>query len=160
MGLFGFLKATPIRHPRLGTLVWSRGYWRGTLAVAGQGEVPALIAGSRSGPSGVAAELAGELPSRYPALAPVVAQAMFNHLEPYQEAVAAGEVSDPLLPSISGPAEVWPHVKLDYVLVEPLSGAMTVELVCTAAWDDEHALGARFVDWIFLELCGSVRRLV
>lgn len=159
VSLFGFLRPDPVQHPRLGTLVWSGGHWRGTADIAPFGTTPVLVAGSRSGPNGVAAEIASELPSRLPALAPAVAQALWEHLEPYQEQVGAGEWLGESLPTIGSAPEVWPHVKLDYVLVEPLSRAITVEMVFSAAWDDEHALGARFVDWKLLELCGSVRRL-
>jgi hypothetical protein len=161
MGLFGFLRPEPFKHPQLGTLLWSGGYWRGALDVPSHGVTQVLLAGSRSGPEISAAELASQFSSRYPSLIPAIERALIEHYAPYQEAVAAGEFREAPgpFPTIKVPSAVWPHVKLEYILIEPLSGVMAVEMAYTTSWDLEHTLGARFGNWQFLELCGSVRRL-
>jgi hypothetical protein len=162
MGLFSFLKSQPIQHPRLGTLVRSRGYWKGSIEIPSNGSTTIVIAGDRSGPKKSAAQYASQVSDRYPSVIPVIEQALFEHYKPYQEAVKTGEYPEPpdTFPDIKNPKAVWPHVKLEYILIEPLSGTMTVEIVYTTSWDIEHALGARFHDnWKFLELCGSVLRV-
>jgi hypothetical protein len=87
-----------------------------------------------------------------------IEQALFEHYEPYAEAVSAGELPSPseALPRIAAPGDVWSHVSLVFVSVTPLSGLLTTELGYTTAWDDEHTLGARFQSGKFIELCGSV----
>ena len=45
---------------------------------------------------------------------------------------------------------------LVFVSVTPLDGVLTVELGYSAAWDEEHTLGARFQANRFVELSGSV----
>jgi hypothetical protein len=89
---------------------------------------------------------------------PAIEQALFEHYEPYAEAVTAGELPSPneALPRIAAPSEVWSHVSLVFVSITPLSGFLTTELGYTTAWDDEHTLGARFQSGKFIELCGSV----
>ncbi len=161
MGLFSFLKPKPFIHPKLGTLEWSRGHWKGSLDVPSIGTTTIMLAGNRSGPEKTAAEYANQFSARYPSLLSVIEKALFEHYEPYQEAVKAGEFpeSSDSFPDIKDPKAVWPHVKLEYVLIEPLSGVVTVEVVYTTSWDIEHTLGVRFENWKFLELCGSVLRI-
>ena len=86
-----------------------------------------------------------------------IEQALFEHYEPYAEAVTAGELpASEALPRIAAPGEVWSHVSLVFVSVTPLGGLLTTELGYATAWDDEHTLGARFQSEKFIELCGSV----
>lgn len=59
-------------------------------------------------------------------------------------------------PSIAGPEDVWRHVTPAHVLVETMQGVWTVEIAFETAWDIEHTVGARFQDWRFIELNGSV----
>jgi len=96
--------------------------------------------------------------SATPGLWPAIEQALFEHYEPYAEAVTAGELPSPseALPRIAAPSEVWSHVSLVFVSITPLSGFLTTELGYTTAWDDEHTLGARFQSGKYIELCGSV----
>jgi hypothetical protein len=42
------------------------------------------------------------------------------------------------------------------VLIEPMRRVDTVEIAYRTAWDEEHTVGARFQDWAFVELNGSV----
>ena len=83
---------------------------------------------------------------------------MFEHLEPYAQDVADGEVAAPEsgLPEINAPDDVWPHVTLVFAAVTPLAGVLTTELGYMTAWDEEHTLGARFQSGQFVGLCGSV----
>ena len=46
--------------------------------------------------------------------------------------------------------------RLTFISIAPLGGVMTTELGYLTAWDEEHTLGARFVDGSFVELNGSV----
>ena len=59
-------------------------------------------------------------------------------------------------PRILGSGDVWDHVALVRISIERLGGVDTVELAYRAAWDQEHALGARFQGWELAELNGSV----
>jgi hypothetical protein len=87
--------------------------------------------------------------SRYPALRSAIAGALFEHYEPYSD--EAGDI-----PKLTDPDQVWKHVSLVHVRIEPLSRTETVEIAYRTAWDEEHTLGARFQDWALVELNGSV----
>jgi uncharacterized protein DUF6985 len=67
-----------------------------------------------------------------------------------------GKTGCPCL-SIVSPEAAWQHVTPAHVLVEPLEGIPTVEIAFRVAWDEEHTVGARFQNWQFSELDGSVR---
>ena len=54
------------------------------------------------------------------------------------------------------PEQVWGHISLVRVLIEPLGGVDTVEIAYRTDWDTEHTLGARFQGWALIELNGSV----
>ena len=105
---------------------------------------------------------ARELPGRYAKLRPDIQASLFEHYEPYREAVEEGAL--PLhgapLPEIAESDAIWPYAAIRQVLIEPLltSGHMvpTVEIAYRVEWDDEHTLGARVQDWRLVELCGSV----
>jgi hypothetical protein len=102
---------------------------------------------------------ARDVAQAFPSWRPAIEQALFEHYEPYDEAVAAGELPAPSeARRIAAPGDVWSHVSLVYVSVMPLSGLLTTELGYATAWDDEHTLGARFQSGNFIELCGSVLR--
>jgi hypothetical protein len=115
------------------------------------------LAGSREEPDPVALGLATELPDRFKSLMPNIQTGLFEHYAPYQEAVDAGEETGSLCPRVASPEAVWPHVTPAHVLVEPIEGVPTVEIAFRVAWDKEHTVGARFENWRFIELNGSVR---
>jgi hypothetical protein len=156
--VFGLFKSQPFRDARLGEFVRSRALWRGTLSLDSNSVAPLVLAGDRSQPDPQALSLARDLPQLAQLLRPAIAQALFEHYQPYAEAVADREAAPPAagLPPISSPADVWPHVALLFVSVTPLDGALTAELGYSVAWDEEHTLGARLRDGQLLELCGSV----
>lgn len=156
--MLGLFKSAPFVDPQLGELRRSGGAWRGTLTLGGSGAVPLVVSGGRSAPDGEALRIARSIPSEYASWRPVIGRELFEHYSPYAEAVAAGEESAPPsgLPRLDTPSAVWPHATIEYVLVSPLDGILTVEIGLRVAWDEEHTLGARFRDGGLLELCGSV----
>ena len=156
--LFGLFKSPPFYDPKLGELVRSRGLWRGLLTVEAGVRAPLALSGTRTEPHAQALAAAREVAQAFASWRPAIEQALFEHYEPYAEAVTAGELPPPseTLPRIAAPGDVWSHVSLVFVSVTPLSGLLTTELGYTTAWDDEHTLGARFQSGKFIELCGSV----
>jgi hypothetical protein len=156
--MFGLFKSTPYRDPQLGALVRARGHWRGSITVSAGSTVPLALSGTRTGPDALALQAAREVATRYPQWHPTIESALFEHVRPYVEARAPGDLPPPRepVPSIEIPRQVWPHVSLAFVSVTPLDGVLTTELGYTTVWDEEHTLGARFQAGRFIELCGSV----
>jgi hypothetical protein len=70
------------------------------------------------------------MPQAFASWRPAIEQALYEHYEPYAEAVSAGELPSPgeALPRIAAPGDVWSHVSLVFVSVTPLSGLLTTEL--------------------------------
>jgi hypothetical protein len=157
--MFGLFKSAPFSDPTLGELIRSRGLWRGTIRLD-SGSAPLALAGTRMAPDPAALAAAREVPARFVAWRRALETALFEHYEPYAEALATGEIeaTDESVPRIALPAEVWPHVCLQYICVAPLGGSLTTELGYATAWGEEHTLGARFQGSMFVELCGSVLR--
>ncbi len=155
--MFGLFKSAPFSDPSLGTLARSRGLWRGAIHLD-SGLTPLALAGTRTAPDPAAVAIAREVPTQLVGWRRAIETALFEHYEPYAEALATGEAqaTNESLPSITSPAGVWQHVSLAYISVTPLGGSLTTELGYTTAWDDEHTLGARFQGNAFIELCGSV----
>lgn len=156
--MFGLFKSQPFRDAQLGEFVRSRAHWRGSLSLDANVTTPLVLVGNRSQPDPQALLLARELPQLAQRLRPAIARALFEHYQPYAEAVADGDDSPPAvdLAPIASPANVWPHVALLFASVTPLDKALTAELGYRVAWDEEHTLGARLRDGELLELCGSV----
>jgi hypothetical protein len=158
VGLFDALKSKPYQDPQLGLLERTRGRWKGSITLPGGGVVTLLLAGGRARPDERSLLLARELPRHYPGLRAEIARRLFEHYEPYREAIASGEqvagAAPP--PEIQAPGEVWPHTQLERVLIEPLGGLPTVEIAYRVAWDEEHTVGAWIRNWRVFELCGSV----
>ena len=156
--MFGLFKSAPFSDPTLGELIRSRGLWRGVIRVD-SGLTPLALAGTRAAPDPAALAVAREVATQLAGWHLAIETALYEHYEPYAESLAAGEMQaagEPL--PITSPAEVWPHVSLEYISITPLGGALTTELGYTTAWDEEHTLGVRFQGSTFLELCGSVLR--
>jgi hypothetical protein len=155
--MFGLLRAKPFRDRRLGEFRRSGGYWKGALAIAPLGTFRLALAGNREAPDAIALLFATELPDRFKSLMPKIQTGLFGHYAPYKEAVDAGEGTGSPCPTVASPEAVWPHVRPVHVLVEPLEGVPTVEIAFKVAWDIEHTVGARFQNWQFIGLNGSVR---
>lgn len=154
--MFGLFRSEPFRDAQLGELRRSSGKWKGSLVVAPCGTFRLALGGSREAPDPIALRLAKELPDRFKSLMPEIQTGLFEHYAPYKEAVDAGEETHSPCPSVASPEAVWLHVTPAHVLVEPLNGKLMVEIAFTVAWDEEHTVGARFQDWDFIELNGSV----
>jgi hypothetical protein len=77
---------------------------------------------------------AREVAQRFASWRPAI-KALFEHYEPYSEAVTAGELPlhSEVLPRIAAPGDVWSHVSLVFVSVTTLSGLLTTELGYTTA---------------------------
>lgn len=148
MGILDFFKPSEYRDPVVGHLTRRGRRWQGVIRLGAEPEVPLLLAGSRTEPGEASLGLAHELGRRYAALRPSIARALFEHYEPYSEAGDA--------PRLGGPEQVWGHVWLVRVLIEPIGGVETVELAYRTEWDTEHTVGARFQEWALTELNGSV----
>lgn len=156
--MFGLFSSPSISDPDFGELKRSRGMWRGLISSLGQTARPLIVAGPKSAPDPKALHLAKSIADRYPSWKTVIEKELFDHLAPYAEAVAAGELpaTEEQLPLIKKPSDVWPHVALEFVAVAPIDNTLTVEFGYRVTWDEEHTLGARFQDCGFVELCGSV----
>jgi uncharacterized heparinase superfamily protein len=155
--MLGFLRSPAISDPELGSIERSRGRWRGKLALGGQ-SIPLALIGARSAPNADALALAKALPAAWSRNLEAVAQALVDHLAPYQEAIAAGELEPPSppLPAIARPSDVWRFVTLQSASVTSIDGKLVSEVALSAAWDEEHTLGARFEGARFVELNGSI----
>lgn len=155
--MFGLFRSRPFSDPVLGVLERSRGRWRGRLVLAGK-PLPLALAGASDAPDADALAVAKLLPDVWSTNRESVARALIEHLEPYREAVAAGEVDPPSrpLPVITQPADVWQFVELQSASVTPLGGKLVSEVGLAAIWDEEHTLGARFEGVAFVELNGSI----
>lgn len=157
MGILDFLKPHVYRDPVLGDLVRKGRHWRGVIGLGSERSVPLLVAGPWAAPDEIRLGLARELGHRYAVLRPAIEAALFEHYEPYSEAVESGEEADQgEVPRLGRPAQVWGHVSPVRVLIEPMGGVDTVELAYRTEWDTEHTLGARFQGWALTELNGSV----
>ena len=140
--MFGLFKSPPFHDPKLGELVRSRGLWRGLLTVEAGVSAPLALSGTRTEPHAQALAAARQVAQAFASWRPAIEQALFEHYEPYAEAVTAGELpsSSEALPRIAAPGDVWSHVSLVFVSVTPLSGLLTTELGYTTAWDDDTRL--------------------
>jgi hypothetical protein len=155
--MFGFLKTPDLQHPQLGTLRWSRGCWRGEVALPGHPHVPLVLFGSRKGPSTEALSHASALLDNLAAVKKQLQHALFEHYEPYAEAVREGQM-EPMedeFPVISSPEHALEQAEPEAVLIIDLDGQLATELCYRVPWDEEHTLGARFRGERWVELCGS-----
>lgn len=155
--MFGPFKSAPFSDPMLGDLIRSRGLWRGMLQLD-SGSTKLALAGTRTAPDPAALAVARELKAQLPGWRSTIEMVLFEHYEPYAEAVATGECPETkgCFPSIAAPNGVWPHASLEFICISPLDGFLTTELGYITAWDEEHTLGARFAGGTFIALCGSV----
>ncbi len=151
----------PFSDPQFGQLRLSFGFatclWRGSIALLPGTSLPLAIAGSADAPNPVALVMAKELAAKFSSLQPTIDEALFDHYEPYAEAVASGELKlSEALPSISRPSDVGHLISWVYVAVIPIGGRLLVEIGLMVPWDEEHTLGLRFEEGRLIELNGSV----
>lgn len=136
-------------HPVLGPLRRKGGSWHGTIKLEGH-SVPLNLPGDRTRPDPAALSLVDGLPRKLPAWRDSIAAALFDHLEPYAQADEEREFS-----SIKTPADIWPHARPAHVRIFDQAGSLVVELGYTVVWDEDHTLGARFINDSLVELNGS-----
>ena len=152
--MFGLFRSAAIVDPVLRDLRRARGRWRGKLTLAGT-VIPISLAGSRVAPNDAALSEARSLPSKFETFRPAIEAALFEHDEPYADAVSTGELPKFSGAPIESPNDVWANVSLEFVSIEPMDGVLTTEIAYGTQWDDEHLLGARFQSGTLVELCGS-----
>ena len=152
--MFGFFRSAVIVDPKLGTLRHARGGWHGELKLSGT-VIPVYLAGTQAAPGDSALAEARSLSSKFESLRPAIEAALFEHYQPYADAASMGDLPKSVA-AIESPNDVWPHVSVQFVSIEPMDGVLTTEIAYATAWDEEHLLGARFRAGKFLELCGSV----
>jgi hypothetical protein len=90
--VFGLFKTASFQDGRLGAPTRSGGHWKGRITLGQHGSVELSLAGGRQSPDSASLVLAGELPARYAALLPQIQSSLFEHYEPYRDAVSAGEL--------------------------------------------------------------------
>jgi hypothetical protein len=120
--VFGLFKTARYYDEILGDLKRSGHRWRGSFLLAPHGAVQLSVWGGRSGPDSTSVALARELPEKYAILRPAIQASLFEHYEPYLEALKEGEFPEQVEPftEIGKPDEIWPHVELAFVRIEPL----------------------------------------
>ena len=156
--MFSLFSSPSHVDPELGELKRSRGMWRGQIGLIGQ-QYPLILSGTRKSPESDAISSAKLALHNYPQWCRIIERALFEHYEPYAEALALEEdVSAEDRIEISSAVDVWAYVEIDYVAVYPLANKLATDIAYRTDWDEEHTLAARFQDGEFKELCGSVLR--
>ena len=143
-----FLTSEPFTHARLGTFIRKHGDWLGVINLPPHGKVELRLAGDRNAPSSAALEMAAALPARYAALESQVADALFEHYEPYSAEGTLDELVDA--------GDVWNYLHVTYVDIDPDRRAFSVEIRMETQWDEEHTLGVQLKDGELVDLNGSV----
>lgn len=152
--MLGFLGSDPFQHPTLGTFERKGGQWRGTGTLLGA-RAEFRLAGDRKAPSPAALAIAEQLGAWVSASRDTLARELFAHYEPMREAHTEGGFEGEL-PAIEAAGGVWPHVTVVHAVVDPAQRGFSVEIHLGVAWDDDHTLGARYLDGVLVELNGSV----
>lgn len=155
--MFGLFKTEDFQHPTLGTFKRVRGCWRGEVPLPAGMVVPLVVGGTRKGPDHEALKHAVSLGRDLQSVEPQLKQALFEHYEPYAEAVREGGLKAEVdaLPRVNNSAEALGLAEVEAVLVVELDGALATEVCYRVPWDEEHTLGARFRGPHWVELCGS-----
>jgi hypothetical protein len=98
------------------------------------------------------------LSKRYDGLKKEIEKSLYEHLEPYRDAIEEGTESTPHNAEFLGvktPAGVWPFVKPVRITVED-TGSKRLEVAYETAWDEEHTVGATIENWKVTNFSGSV----
>lgn len=147
MGLFG---NSAHNDPILGGFERVRGEWRGVITLTGLGRVPLVVPGDRHRPDAASLALVPAAPAQIDALRDAIADALFAHWEPYDEA-GVDEA-----PHLTTAADAWRYVQVEALHVNATQQEFPIELRLTVPWDTEHTLGVRIDDGVLVELSGSV----
>jgi hypothetical protein len=155
-------RPAPISDAQLGKLRFSFGFetcmWRGSIALSPSTKIPLAIVGNADGPAAEALSMAKELAGQLPSWKGEIETALFEHYEPYAEALASGELKHRggPLPTIASPKDIWPLISWVGASILPVGGELATELHVTVPWDEEHTLGLLFSRGKLSALCGSV----
>lgn len=161
MGFFDRFRTRQIADVALGTLDYRGGWWRGRLTLAALGDAELHLPGSDRAPSEPARSIVvDDLPRHWPALQSAIANALFEHYEPYRDAAAEIDLDDvgDAVPSIASAAEVWRFVRQPLVRVADAGDGFDVRFAFDVAWDLEHTVGIFVHDWSVYDVSGSVLR--
>lgn len=155
--MFGLFKTEDFQHPTLGTFKWVRGCWRGEASLPGGKVALLVVGGTRKGPDFEALKHAVNLHQDLQSVEPQLKQALFEHYEPYAEALLEGQLRVEVgnFPTVVNGAEALRLSEVEAVLIVELDGALATEVCYRVPWDEEHTLGARFRGSQWVELCGS-----
>jgi hypothetical protein len=155
VGLF----STSIEHQDLGTVKKNLfGMWKGSMTLGDQ-KVEIRLPGSGTEPNPSAVNLLKELPQRFPSLQKEIEKHLYEHYQPYREALDAGEEVAPVgrqFPKIGAPSEVWKWTRPVRVVVESTGPKGKLEIAFEVGWDEEHVVGATVEDWKISAFSGSV----
>jgi hypothetical protein len=154
--MFGLFEATIFRDEQLGEFRRRGRLWFGNLTLPTCGEFRLVLTGNHQAPDTIVIGIARELPNRFSSLKPDIENGLFEHYTPYKDAIDAGLETRSPCPNVANPAAVWQYATPAHILIEPPGNIVDVEIAFRVAWDVEHTLGARFRDWHFVELNGSV----
>lgn len=155
MGWFG---SDPFTDAQLGTFERTGGAWLTVADLETLGRVKLRIAGDRKAPAPQSLALAYGIAAQYAALRSEIARALYEHLEPYAEAIASGEADDSEFDptTVRSAEEAFARAAITLVDVDASRTAFPVEVQLQVPWDAEHTLGVRMRGGALVELCGSV----
>lgn len=150
MALFDFLRPRPHSHPVFGPLQHARGRWRGAIMLERDKRVPLFVHGSRTAPSPEALRTAERVPEWWTRARPQVETELFEHYEAGRDAGVEG------IPALASRGEIWPHVTLSSVEIQPSNHQDEIQVALRVPWDEEHTLGALVRDGQLIGLNGSI----
>jgi hypothetical protein len=100
--------------------------------------------------------LARELPVHWQSLLLPIQSGLFEHYEPYREAIEDGSLASAVIIDIGNADAIWPHVHPVQVSIERGGSIDAIEIALQVDWDEEHTLGVEIESWSFVGICGSV----
>jgi hypothetical protein len=150
MSILEFLRPPERPHAAFGPLQFARGRWRGTIDLEPGARVPLFIPGARGGPDEDAVRFAEGVAALWSRVRPRVESELWSHYTNGRDAdMSSG-------PEIASQREIWQHVTLSSVQVQPYRARDEFLVAIRAAWDDEHTLGAVVRGAELVELNGSI----
>jgi hypothetical protein len=164
--MFGLFKTVIVEDPCLGPFKRHGKRWEGTINLGGPEPVELDIEGTKEAPHPETLACAYELSRRLPALIPTISKELFEHMEPYRDALLdpdegfASRFDDPdqvaRVISIGTPDQAWAATNISGIEIG-FDGENVILLIkMRTLWDIEHTVGAYFRNWDFRLLNGSV----
>jgi hypothetical protein len=164
--MFELFKTVIIEDRHLGPLKRHGKRWQGSINLGGPTHVELDIEGTKVAPHPETLDCAYQLLDRLPTLIPAISKELFEHLEPYRDALLdpeddfGSDFSDPDIVAkvrqIDTPERAWAATNIDGVEIG-FDGANVILLIkMETLWDIEHTIGAYFENWDFRLLNGSV----